>query len=72
MKSKARTELLRQMPGLSQKHLAPLSEEAVKDLSALFAESRSHQRQALDAAIEKSMRHVPLLLRGPLKRILFP
>lgn len=72
MKLDPRTDLLRVMPGLQREHLAGLSDDQVCDLAALLDQARANQRQALHTAIEKGMRHVPLLLRGPLKRILFP
>lgn len=72
MASKAQTALRQQLPGLAAHHLAAVPDDAAADLAALLAESRAAQHGALDAAIEKGMRHVPLLLRGPLKKILFP
>lgn len=72
MKSNPRTELLRALPGLQQEHVAELTDALARDLAGLLAESRQSQKQALNEAIEKGMRHVPMLLRGPLKRILFP
>lgn len=72
MKSDSHADLLRAMPGLQQEHLAALTDELARDLAVLLAESRENQKQALHTAIEKGMRHVPMLLRGPLKKILFP
>ena len=72
MKPALKAELLRELPGLQQDHLVGLTDYLGRDLVALLNESRQQQSQALNAAIEKAMHHVPMLLRGPLKKILFP
>jgi hypothetical protein len=51
--------------------LAALPESAQARLSEDIHAARKRQRLALDAAIDNGMRMVPLLLRGPLKKILF-
>lgn len=51
--------------------LAALPESAQAKLSEDIHASRKRQRKSLDDAIENGMRMVPMLLRGPLKKILF-
>jgi hypothetical protein len=52
--------------------LAALPESAQARLRDDIHAARTHQRQSLDQAINHGMRQVPMLLRGPLKKILFP
>jgi hypothetical protein len=52
--------------------LAALDAAAQHRLGADIDAARERQRQLLDQAIEHGLRMVPALLRGPLKRILFP
>lgn len=51
--------------------LAALPDSAQEKLSQDIHASRARQRQALDDAINNGLRMVPMLLRGPLKKILF-
>lgn len=54
--------------------LAPLerlSPAARAELSRLVAEARERQRRELKAAIDESLTHVPALLRGPIRKLLF-
>jgi hypothetical protein len=52
--------------------LDPLSAAEQGELLAAIRRTRRAQKNALDAAIDKGLGMAPLLLRGPLKRILFP
>ncbi len=55
----------RRTPGAD---LAPADAER---LAALVAEATARQSEALDAAIDGGMRHIPRLLRGPVRSVLF-
>ncbi len=52
--------------------LDPLSAAEQGELLAAIRRTRRAQKNALDTAIDKGLGMAPLLLRGPLKRILFP
>ena len=47
-----------------------LPDDVVLDLATLVRDARATQRRELAAAAEGGLRHVPGLLRGPLKRVL--
>lgn len=65
-------ELLRELRGVEPRVLAPLTPTEQTTLLAAIRATRQRQKQALDDAINEGMRLVPALLRGPLRRILFP
>ena len=69
-------ELLRELGDQSgtggSAFLDPLSAAEQGELLAAIRRTRRAQKNALDAAIDKGLGMAPLLLRGPLKRILFP
>lgn len=50
---------------------AGLDPAAADRLLALVADATARQSKALDAAIDGGMRHIPRLLRGPVKAVLF-
>lgn len=66
-----RSELARDLGGDSS-CLASLSVDELAALRDAIRATRKHQREALDGAISHGMSLVPALLRGPLRRILFP
>ncbi|WP_420426354.1 hypothetical protein [Algiphilus sp.] len=41
-------------------------------LATLLADSRRHQQQRLQQALKDALGHLPRLLRGPVRRALFP
>lgn len=41
-------------------------------LATLLAESQQRQRSQLEAALEAALGHVPRVLRGAVRRVLFP
>lgn len=49
-----------------------LDAEALQDLAGLIESSRRRQQQALQQSLEDALRYLPRLLRGPVRRILFP
>lgn len=51
--------------------LAALPPDAIADLAAAIRTARREQGAALEAAGEQALTHVPRLLRGPVKKVLF-
>lgn len=51
--------------------LAELSDDEAGDLLAMIRETRRTQNKALDRAINDVLRHLPRLVRGPAKKIVF-
>jgi len=52
--------------------LAALTPAQLAWLRDAAREARTREQASLDAAVDKAMAHVPWLLRGAVKRILFP
>jgi hypothetical protein len=50
---------------------ADLEPDDATRLAALLADAVTRQSRALDDAINGGMRHLPRLLRGPVKAVLF-
>lgn len=71
MSRKLLDELSREL-GADAGFLAPLSEQELASLRDAIGETRRRQKQALDRAVDKGLGMAPLLLRGALKRVLFP
>ena len=65
-------ELQKELGGGEVKFLAALPEAALTQLRDDIHTARQRQRAALDNAINNGLRMAPMLLRGPLKKILFP
>jgi hypothetical protein len=65
-------ELQKELGGGEVQFLAALPEASLSQLKQDIHAARQRQRAALDDAINKGLRMAPLLLRGPLKKILFP
>ena len=54
---------------------APLAELSAADLAWLrdtVRDVRQREQAALEAAVDRAMEHVPWLVRGAVRRILFP
>lgn len=49
--------------------LSTLTDEQLRDLSDAIGAARRRQAQALAAAGDQALRHIPRLLRGPVKRV---
>jgi hypothetical protein len=64
--------LQRELGGGEVKFLAVLPDDALVKLESDIRSARQRQRRTLDEAIDKGLRMAPMLLRGPLKKILFP
>ena len=65
---------LKQELGDGGKQLPPLDKLNDKQLKALieiFREGKQHQRTSLNAAMESALGHVPMLLRGAVRKIMF-
>ncbi len=50
---------------------ARLDPEDAERLAVLVAAATARQSKALDAAMHGGLRHIPRLLRGPVKAVLF-
>jgi len=50
--------------------LRTLDDATVADLAAAIAQAHRDQRRQLAASGEASLRHVPKLLRGPVKKVI--
>lgn len=51
--------------------LEPLTESECGTLAAAFTTAKTQQRKALEAATEAALAHVPMLLRGAVRKVLF-
>lgn len=51
--------------------LALLSDEESAELATLLREARRNQQQALDASLDEALGHLPRLIRGTARKILF-
>jgi hypothetical protein len=58
-----------QLGGELPEGLRKLNREQLVHLDAAVREARHRQAQALAAAGDRALRHVPRLLRGPIRRI---
>ena len=52
--------------------LDELTDAEAAELLVMFEEARSQAMTDLLASLDESLRHVPRLLRGPVRAILFP
>ncbi len=62
-----------QLPGLAQKlpDLDGLDQADIQRLEALILQAQAQQAASLAAATEESLSHVPALLRGAVRKLLF-
>ena len=51
--------------------LEGLSKPQLEKLAAAFANAKLHQRAALQESTEAALSHVPMLLRGAVRKVLF-
>jgi hypothetical protein len=65
-------DLAAELRGADLSAIAELPADAQRQLLDAIRSARKRQQQALDAAIEQGLSMTPALLRGALKRILFP
>lgn len=70
--SRTRTDLAAELRGADLAFLDALPAEAQARLLDDIRATRARQKQALDAAIDQGLAMTPALLRGALRRILFP
>lgn len=49
-----------------------LDDQALGQLADLIAHARTAQQTALRQALEGALRHIPAILRGTVRRMLFP
>ncbi len=52
--------------------LDAIDEDAIGVLADAVRKARQHQRAELDRALEAALRHLPALLRVPVRKVLFP
>lgn len=72
MKTPLDPDLAAELRGADLSAVSSLSTHAQRQLLDAIRATRKRQQQALDAAIEQGLSMTPALLRGALKRILFP
>lgn len=63
-------ELESQLRAKPPKSLGSLSDDELADLVKAVRESRHRQAAELQAAGDKAFRHIPRLLRGPIRKIM--
>lgn len=51
--------------------LNKLSEAEIRAVTEIYRESRQRQRRTLNKAMEDALGHVPMLLRGAVRKIMF-
>jgi len=68
MADDAASELRRQLGDV--KILDGLSAANSRKLLALMTDARAHQQAALEKALEGALSHIPMLLRGPVRKVL--
>lgn len=69
MPNDAFSALSKQLRGNAPDALRELSDQELADLSAAIADARHRQAAALSEAGDRALRHIPRLLRGPIKRV---
>lgn len=60
-----------QLPDTASQYLYSLKEADSAKLLIAIAAAEMAQQQAVDAAIKGALDHVPMLLRGPVRKMLF-
>jgi len=68
MADDAASELRRQLGDV--KILDGLSAANSRKLLALMTDARAQQQAALEKALEGALSHIPMLLRGPVRKVL--
>jgi len=68
--TEALRELESQLRAKPPKALSSLSEEELENLAGAVRESRRRQAAELQAAGDKAFRHIPRLLRGPIRKVM--
>lgn len=71
MEADPRKQLREQLGQEVVEGLGALSEDQLALLASALSEARKAQSEALNDAAERSLRHVPRLLRGAAKKIVF-
>ncbi len=72
MADPAQDALQRELGGAGRElpAMAELDAAQFKQLTAAIRAAKQHQRKALADALERSLQHVPALLRGVVRRVL--
>ena len=58
--------------GQPPESITELDDASVTKLAQLLKSSRERQQAQLAESLEKALGHLPRLLRGPVKKVLFP
>jgi hypothetical protein len=66
----AKRALRAELGAAPPKGLDALSDDEVADLAAAVHDARRRQSEALARATEDSLRHIPRLLRGPVRKMM--
>lgn len=64
--------LSRELGGVTLPDLSPLGAAEIAALTASLCRARSNQEAQLQRAFDDALGHIPLLLRGPVRKILLP
>lgn len=64
--------LSRELGGRALPDLSPLSAADIVTLAESLRRARSNQETQLQRAFDDALGHIPLLLRGPVRKILLP
>jgi hypothetical protein len=57
--------------GRPPKELAALEDSQLQQLAASVGRLKRHQERELERAVEDALRHIPALLRKPVRKMLF-
>lgn len=64
--------LLKELGGGSLPGLERLESAELSNLTAAVRKARRRQQELLAGALEGALSHIPMLLRGPVRKILLP
>ncbi len=72
MSEKQLAALSKELGGKSLPDLAALSPAEIDSLTQSVRRARRAQQEQLQRAFESALGHIPMLLRGPVRKILLP
>ena len=72
MSEKQLAALSKELGGKSLPDLAALSAAEIESFTESLRRARRNQEEQLKRAFDGALRHIPLLLRGPVRKILLP
>lgn len=71
-KQQAWQALGKELAGTPPQALEALGAAELNDLAGIFRQSHQTQQQQLQASLENALSYAPALLRGTLRKVLFP